>query len=127
MVLPVFLLIVVGGVALLYRTVSGRRASGSAWRTALVLGVPLGVVRASLACLGWYVVEHTGGPAQVPAFALAMLAWPEGALLPEPAPGMTPVRTYVLLFLLLVASTTTLVAVLAVIAAGQGRAGSHRR
>jgi hypothetical protein len=74
------------------------------------------VTRAALASLGWYVVEHTGGPLQSPAFALAMLAWPEAAMLTTsrvtPAPGLF----YVFLSLLLISTTVMFVGGLAIAA-----------
>jgi hypothetical protein len=107
-------LILVGSLAAalfwLFRRPSTARTS---WRLVLLLGLGIGIARASLACFGWYVVEHTGGPAQIPAFLLAMLSWPEAVLLPRRAPGPTPASTYVALFLLLVVSSVLLVSAIA--------------
>jgi hypothetical protein len=120
-VVLISLLLVFGGAGfLLFRWFRRQPRARSAWKTAILLGLGLGLTRATLACFGWYVVEHTGGPAQVPAFALAMLAWPEGALLPSTGPGLTPVSTYVSLFVLLVVSSMVLVAAIAA-AARRGR------
>ena len=106
-----------------WRLFSARAANAQQlWRLALTLGVAIGVVRATLACLGWYVVEHTGGDAQVPGFALAMLAWPEAALLPRHTPGITPASTYVFLYLLLLISSTAAIVVIAALA----RTGKHQ-
>jgi hypothetical protein len=116
MVLPALLFVVGGGLLILYLWFRRRTAPIGMGRAALAVGLPAGVVRASLACLGWYVVEHTGGPAQVPAFVLAMLSWPEAALLPRRAPGMTSASLYVSLFLLLTLSTTAVVAIVAALA-----------
>jgi hypothetical protein len=106
-------------VVILYWAITRQPRRQSAWRTALHLGLPAGIVRASLACGGWYVVEHTGGPLQIPAYVLAMFSWPEAALLPRSGPMVTPAGTYVLLFALLVVSTTMFVALLAAIARGR--------
>ena len=107
-------------VVILYWAIWRQPHRQSAWRTALHVGLPAGIVRASLACFGWYVVEHTGGPLQVPAYVLAMFSWPEAALVPRGARTMTGAGTYVMLFTLLVVSTTMFVAVLAAIARGRG-------
>ena len=57
------------------------RRPDAAWREAIAIGLAIGLTRGVLAPTGWYVVEHTGGPLQIPAYALAMLAWPEAILL----------------------------------------------
>ena len=111
------LLLVFGVVSAgVFRLLRGLSSRPSFWSVAVSIGIGVGLVRASFACLGWYVVEHTGGPAQIPAFAMAMLAWPEAALLPRTGPSQTPARTYVLLFALLVVSSTTFVAAIAALA-----------
>jgi hypothetical protein len=84
------------------------------WRMTLRIGLGLGVMRAALASLGWYVVEHNGGPLQIPAFALAMLAWPEAAIFTERRFTPVPPAFYISLSLLLVTSTVVLVGLLAV-------------
>ena len=124
MILPSLLVVVGAAVALLF--VWFRRIERSRlWRTAVFLGLGIGLTRASLACAGWYVVEHTGGPAQVPAFLLAMLSWPEAALLPRQRTGVTPTSTYVQLFFLLTVSSTVLVTAIA--ASARRRSSSTRR
>ena len=116
MVLLSILLVVAAATFILVRQFRARAEGRHLWRFAVMLGLTIGLVRATLACLGWYVVEHTGGPAQVPAYALAMLSWPEAALLPRRAPGPTSASTYASLFLLLIAGSTACVAVIAAIA-----------
>jgi hypothetical protein len=69
----------VAGVVVLYGRFT--RRPDAAWREALAIGLTIGLARGVLAPTGWYVVEHTGGPLQVPAYVLAMLAWPEAILL----------------------------------------------
>jgi hypothetical protein len=88
----------------------------SLWRTTLWIGLGVGATRAALASLGWYVVEHTGGPHQIPGFALAMLAWPEAAVFTTRRLTPAPPEFYVWLSFLLVISTLTLVALVALAA-----------
>jgi len=75
----------------------------------------VGSGRAALACIGWYGVEHTGGPLQIPAFALAMLAWPEAIVLD--ARRVTPVTMsfYAILAGLLVTTTLLEVSLIALV------------
>jgi hypothetical protein len=89
----------------------------SLWRTALYVGVGTGVARAALASLGWYMIERTGGPLQIPAFALAMMAWPEGVMLDERRLTPVPPAFYIQLSVLLIASTLAVSCLVAVIAA----------
>jgi hypothetical protein len=79
--------------------------------------VGTGVARAALASLGWYMIERTGGPLQIPAFALAMMAWPEGVMLDERRLTPVPPAFYVQLSVLLIASTLAVSCLVAVIAA----------
>jgi hypothetical protein len=89
----------------------------SLWRTAVYVGVGTGVARAALASLGWFMIGRTGGPLQIPAFALAMMAWPEGALLDERRLTPVPPAFYIQLSVLLLASTLAVSCLVAVIAA----------
>src|SRR5260370_38750285 len=77
MLIPVIVLLCSGAIVLLYRFFSTRRGARALWRSSVAIGSSVGIMRAVLACVGWYGVEHTGGPLQIPAFALAMLACPE--------------------------------------------------
>ena len=72
----------VGGIVL-YRYLARQSDDRTRWRSAFALGLTIGLVRAVLAVTGWYTVEHTGGPLQIPGYLLAMLAVPEAALLPR--------------------------------------------
>src|SRR5687768_4470779 len=81
------------------------------WRSVLRIGVPIGILRSALASIGWYVTEHTGGPFQVPGFALAMMAWPEAALLPRTRVHAAPPEFYAYLWVLLIVTTSLFVAV----------------
>ena len=54
------------------------------WRTTIRIGVGVGIAGAGLASLGWYVVERTGGPLQIPAHVLSMMALPEAAAAERP-------------------------------------------
>ena len=105
MIAVIVLALVVAGMYWLMRRQPDRR---SLWRMALYVGAGTGLVRAALSSLGWYTFERTGGPLQIPAFALVMMAWPEAAILVERRVTPAPPTFYVQLSLLLV--TTTLVA-----------------
>ena len=116
MVLLSTFLVIAAATFILVRQLRAWAKDRHLWLFAVMLGLAIGLVRATLACVGWYVVEHSGGPAQVPAFALAMLSWPEAALLPRRAPGPTSASTHASLFLLLVVGSTACVAVIAALA-----------
>jgi hypothetical protein len=92
----------------LYRYLRAKRDAGALWRSSLTIGSSVGIARAVLACVGWYGVEHTGGPLQIPAFALAMLSWPEAIVFGRHQ-GPVPLHFYVFLGLLLIASSLLLV------------------
>ena len=81
MLFPIFLLLLLGAVYLLGRYLWTRRAS--LWRTAIITGLVLGIVRASAVLSGWWAVERTSGWLQIPGYFLAILAWPEVLLLPR--------------------------------------------
>ena len=93
----------------LYRHLVTMRDGGTLWRRSVAIGLSVGLLRGGLASAGWYGVEHTGGPLQIPAFALAMLAWPEAALFARHR-GPTQLSVYPLLALALTLSTVLLVA-----------------
>jgi hypothetical protein len=116
------LLVVVGAVALLYRYLRRQPHRQSFWRRALVIGVGIGAVRATLASFGWYSLEHTGGPLQIPAYALALLALPEAAVWAGRRTTPHPPEFLLWLSLLLIVSTTSFV-VLVAIAANMRRRG----
>lgn len=96
------------------------------WRTALAIGVGVGLVRAVLASTGWYVVEHTGGPLQGPAFAAAMLAWPEAVFLGSGHGARAPGEFYLWLSLTLVAGTVIMTSLVAA-AVELSRGAAHGR
>jgi hypothetical protein len=104
MVLPVALLFFLGAIVLLFRFLSTRHDARTFWRSSVAIGAIIGLMRAALACVGWYGVEHTGGPLQIPAFALAMLAWPEAILLGRHRGPVAPTFYPILALLLLVTS-----------------------
>ena len=125
MILLTLPVVFAAAVALLYVSLRHQRDRRSRWRRTLQIGLGVGAARAVLASAGWYLVEHSGGPIQVPAFALAMLAWPEAALLDGRRLAAAPPAFYVSLSIVLVASTVLLVAAVA-LASGVGRAApSH--
>jgi hypothetical protein len=80
MVLPTFVVAVVAAVVVLYRHLARRRDENALWPSALAIGIVVGLTRGLLASIGWYVVEHTGGPLQIPAYLLAMFALPEASV-----------------------------------------------
>ena len=98
----------------LFRYLATKRGARALWRWSIAIGLMAGLLRGGLASVGWYVVEHTGGPLQVPAFALAMLAWPEAALFGRHR-GLTPLIFYPMLVLALTVSSLAWVAGLAVV------------
>lgn len=120
MILPAVLILFAVAIAVLYSHLRRQPDRRSLWRTTLRIGLGVGATRAALASLGWYVVEHTGGPHQIPGFALAMLAWPEAAILPRRRLTLAPPEFYVYLSLVLVIGTLTLVGLVA-LAAGRNR------
>jgi hypothetical protein len=69
MLLPVLLLVFAALTVALYSCLRARRDLQVLWRSTVAIGSSLGIVRAVLACVDWYVVEHTGGPGQIQAFA----------------------------------------------------------
>ena len=111
--LPTVLIVLVGTMAGLFWYFGTRRVPV---RAAVYTGCILGILRAGLASLGWYVVEHTGGPLQVPAFALAMLAWPEAMVFAESRTTSAPPGFYLRLSLLLVTSTVVVITLVGVLA-----------
>jgi hypothetical protein len=63
----------------------------------------------ALECHDWVNgVEHTGGPLQIPAYALSMLALPEAIVFGR-QPGPVPLSVYISLGFLLIASSLLLV------------------
>lgn len=88
----------------LYRYFRKKRDVRALWRASITIGLSVGIVRAVLACVGWYVVEHTGGPLQTPAFLLALLSWPEAIVFGSHR-GVAPLQFYFLLGFLLIATT----------------------
>ena len=116
MVLPTIVVVLAALVGGLYWFFSTRPKQRSVLRTALLVGCVLGALRAGLASFGWYVVEHTGGPLQVPGFALAMLAWPEGMLISERRTTAAPPGFYVRLSMLLFTSTVAMIGAIAFVA-----------
>ena len=124
MVAPALLLLVVLWIAVLYRIFARSPSARVRWRSAIALGLTIGLVRGMLASVGWYVVERTGGPLQIPAYALAMLAWPEAALFGRHR-GPAPPWFFVALGVLLVATSVVMVSAVAFVA--HLRSGGSRR
>ena len=120
MILPAVLILFAVAIAVLYSHLRRQPDRRSLWRTTLWIGLGVGATRAALASLGWYVVEHAGGPHQIPGFALAMMAWPEAAVFTRSRLTPAPPEFYVFLSFLLVIGTLTLVGLVAV-AAGRDR------
>src|SRR5262245_32505205 len=82
MILPAIVIVVIAAIWAISVYFGKRSTTRAYWRSALLIGLVIGVARAILASIGWYTTEHTGGPLQIPGFLLGMLAWPEIALLP---------------------------------------------
>src|SRR5882762_1205058 len=108
MLIFVFFLAFAALTVVLYRYFRAKADSRALWRSSVAIGSSVGIARAVLACVGWYGVEHTGGPLQIPAFALAMLSWPEAIVFGRHQ-GPVPLHFYVFLGLLLIASSLLLV------------------
>jgi hypothetical protein len=96
------------GIIVLYRHLAAKPSRRALWRSAVKVGFSVGIARAVLSCIGWYAIERTGGPLQIPAFALAMLAWPEAVLFGRHR-GSVPLQLYVQLSLLLIVTSLLLV------------------
>jgi hypothetical protein len=113
----VFIAISMAALAALWVVVGGLRRRRTSWPTVLTVGLALGILRAVLVTWGWYTVEHTGGPLQIPAYLLSILALPEVVLLPRQAGHLaTPPEFYTRLALLMVGSTASAFAIVAAIA-----------
>lgn len=114
MVFLFLLLVFIAASVPLYLVLRRAASRGALWRAAILIGVAVGAARALLASVGWYLVEHSGGPLQVPAYALSMLAWPEAALLPSARTAPAPATFYVVLTLAVLVSTFAGVVLIAV-------------
>src|SRR2546422_8937744 len=101
MLILVFLLACLALTIVLYRYFRTKSDSRALWRSSVAIGSTVGVARAVLACVGWYGVEHTGGPLQIPAYALAMLALPEAIVFGRHQ-GPVPLNFYISLGFLLI-------------------------
>jgi hypothetical protein len=112
MLILVVLLAFAALTVVLYRHFRAKRDSRALWRSSVVMGCSVGIARAVLACLGWYGVEHTGGPLQIPAYALAILALPEAIVFGRHR-GPLSLNVYISLGLLLIVSTLLLVCAVA--------------
>ena len=108
MLILVFLLACLALTIVLYRYFRTKSDARALWRSSVAIGSTVGVARAMLACVGWYGVEHTGGPLQIPAYALAMLALPEAIVFGRHQ-GPVPLNFYISLGFLLIASSLLLV------------------
>ncbi|HEX6315311.1 MAG TPA: hypothetical protein VFZ73_10655 [Gemmatimonadaceae bacterium] len=111
----IFLLVLAIAAALvfaLYRWLATGHPSRRSLRSVLTLGVASGVIRATVTGLGYYGVEHTGGPLQRPAFAMALAGWPEIALL-GPQHGPASPAFYGRMSVLLIGTSTAAVALIA--------------
>ena len=91
-------------ILLLQRYLRSRPDSRALWRSSIRIGLSIGIARAIIASIGFYTVEHTGGPLQIPAYAMAMLALPEGVILGRQRGPASP-QLYVSLSVLLIATS----------------------
>jgi hypothetical protein len=108
MAAPLIIVLCAPGIIGLYRYLAAKPNLGALWRSAVIIGFSVGVTRSVLSCVGWYTVERTGGPLQIPAFALAMLAWPEATLFGRHQ-GLVPLQFYLQLSFLLIVTSLLLV------------------
>ena len=109
LVLP---LVLVAMGTVLFRYLRQERDARALWRSSVAIGLTVGISRAVLASVGWYGVEHTGGPLQIPAYVLVMFALPEAASFGRQR-GVAPLSFYFLLSALLIASSLVLVSAVA--------------
>jgi hypothetical protein len=110
-ILPCIVIVFVAAIWAMSVYFAKRSPNRTFWRTALLIGLGIGVARAVLASIGWYTTEHTGGPLQIPGFLLGMLAWPELALLPrQRRTTPAPLTFFVGLSALLIGSSVLFVA-----------------
>ncbi|HSA57800.1 MAG TPA: hypothetical protein VLE53_18945 [Gemmatimonadaceae bacterium] len=121
MLLLILPALVVAALIALYVRLKRQSSERALWHAAIRIGLGLGVLRALLATTGWYIVEHSGGPLQIPAYALAMLAWPEGAMLAERRTAPAPVSFHVALAALIILTTAAAVITVALLTRIPGR------
>jgi hypothetical protein len=115
MIAPLFLLVLIAVAVAVVRYLMRQPTPHALWRASLTLGAVVGVVRGLGAAAGWYWTEHSQGGWQIAGFALAMLAWPEAALLDMRR--VTPARPgfYLLLAVTLVVTTIGAMSVIALL------------
>jgi hypothetical protein len=114
MILPSIVVIVIAAIWAISVYFGKRSTTRAFWRSALLIGLAIGVARAILASIGWYTVERTGGPLQIPAYLLGMLAWPEIAMLPgQRRTTPAPLAFFVGLSSLLIGSSVLFVVLVA--------------
>ena len=115
MVTAIALLLFIGAALILYRYLATRHAKHKLWQSALAIGTAAGVSRAILACAGWFYAERIDGPLYALAFALAILAWPEGMILDTRRVALAPLSFYPMLACVLILSTVLAVSVVALV------------
>ncbi|HEX6943011.1 MAG TPA: hypothetical protein VF128_08775 [Gemmatimonadaceae bacterium] len=120
----IFLLVLAVAAAVifaLYRWLTTGAPSRRSAASVLAVGIALGAIRAAMTGIGFYVAEHTAGPWQGPAFAIALAGWPEIALLGSHRGVATP-AFYGRMAALLVVTSTAAVALIAFAARRRGGA-----
>jgi len=105
----------------LYRWVASGAPIPRSAASVITVGIALGTIRAALTGIGFYGVEHTAGPLQGPAFAMALAGWPEIALLGSHRGVATP-AFYCRMTALLVVTSTAVVAFISFAARRRGGA-----
>ena len=105
----------------LYRWLATGAPSRRSAASVITAGMALGTIRAALTGVGFYVAEHTAGPWQGPAFAMALAGWPEIALLGSHR-GVATSAFYGQMVALLVVTSTAAVAFIAFAARRRGGA-----
>ena len=115
MIAPLFLLLMIAVAVALVRYLMRQPGTHALWRASLTLGAVAGAVRGIGASVGWYWTEHSHGGWQIAGFILAMLAWPEAALVDTRR--VTPARAgfYLLIAVTLLITTVTAVSAIALI------------
>ena len=114
MILPSVVVVLAAAIWLVFRYLARIPDGAPRWRAAVALGLVIGIIRAVLATAGWYVVEHTGGWLQIPAFVLVMFAWPEGVLFAGRR-AVAGLAFFVVLELVLIVSTIAIVVLVAAV------------
>ena len=114
MIVPGVVLVSLAILAAMFLYLHKKSSRKAIFGSAVKLGFFIGVVRAIVACIGWYGVAQTGGFLQIPAFFMAMFAWPEAWLVRGGRNSLSPEFYLRLSGLLIIGSMLVVGAVAAV-------------